>query len=236
MGYGRLRRLVTVELPLATPVIIAGLRIGVVASISLASVGQLIGVSSLGYLFIDGLQRSFPTEIYVGLFLVIVLALVCDLILVVVRRALHPAWHGPVAGLQWRRGGGRVSFFCYAWDWMTTGANWHGSGSIPQQLLAHLGYSALPLLIAALIAIPAGVAIGHRGGQARRRRDQRRQRLARHPHPRPADPAGRLPRLLHPHLAAAAGRAGHPADPHQRLRGRRRASTPASRTRPRAWA
>lgn len=90
MGYGPLRRLVTVELPLAVPVILAGLRVGVVASISLASIGQLIGVSSLGYLFIDGLQRSFPTEIYVGLVLVIALALVCDLILVAVRRALTP--------------------------------------------------------------------------------------------------------------------------------------------------
>ena len=90
MGYGPLRRLVTVELPLAIPVILAGLRVGVVASISLASVGQLIGVSSLGYLFIDGLQRSFPTEIYVGLVLVIALALACDLILVAVRRALTP--------------------------------------------------------------------------------------------------------------------------------------------------
>jgi osmoprotectant transport system permease protein len=90
MGYGWLRRLITVELPLATPVIIAGVRIGVVAGISLASVGQLIGVSSLGYLFIDGLQRSFPTEIWVGLFLVIVLALVCDLILIIIRRALTP--------------------------------------------------------------------------------------------------------------------------------------------------
>lgn len=90
MGYGELRRLVQVELPLATPVILAGLRVAVVSSISLASVGQLIGVSSLGYLFIDGLQRSFPTEIYVGLVLIIVLALTCDLVLVGVRRALTP--------------------------------------------------------------------------------------------------------------------------------------------------
>ncbi len=59
-----------------------------------------------------------------------------------------------------------MSFFNWAWDWVTTDANWHGSGSIPQQVLAHLGYSALPLLIAAAIAIPAGAAIGHRGGKA----------------------------------------------------------------------
>jgi osmoprotectant transport system permease protein len=64
-----------------------------------------------------------------------------------------------------------VSFFNWAWDWVTTDAYWHGtgwqgSGSIPQQLVAHLGYSALPFLIAALIAVPAGVAIGHRGGKA----------------------------------------------------------------------
>jgi osmoprotectant transport system permease protein len=90
MGYGPLRRLVAVELPLAVPVIIAGLRVGVVSGISLASIGQLIGVSSLGYLFIDGLQRSFPTEIYVGLVLVVLLALACDLILVAIGRVLTP--------------------------------------------------------------------------------------------------------------------------------------------------
>jgi osmoprotectant transport system permease protein len=56
-----------------------------------------------------------------------------------------------------------VSFFSYAWDWVTTSANWRGSDSIPQQFVAHLGYSGLPLLIAALIAIPAGVVIGHTG-------------------------------------------------------------------------
>jgi osmoprotectant transport system permease protein len=54
-----------------------------------------------------------------------------------------------------------MSFFGWAWDWVTQSANWQGSGSIPQQILAHLGYSGLPLLIATLIGIPAGVAIGH---------------------------------------------------------------------------
>lgn len=90
MGFGQLRRLVQVELPLAVPVVIAGLRIAVVSSISLASLGQLIGVSSLGYFFIDGLQRDFPTEIYVGLALTLLLALVCDVILVAARTVLTP--------------------------------------------------------------------------------------------------------------------------------------------------
>jgi osmoprotectant transport system permease protein len=56
-----------------------------------------------------------------------------------------------------------MSFFSYAWDWVTQGAHWHGQDSIPQQILAHLGYSGLALLVAAVIAIPAGVAVGHTG-------------------------------------------------------------------------
>jgi osmoprotectant transport system permease protein len=56
-----------------------------------------------------------------------------------------------------------MSFFSYAWDWLTQSANWHGSGSIPQQIVAHLGYSILPLVIATVIGIPAGAAIGHTG-------------------------------------------------------------------------
>jgi osmoprotectant transport system permease protein len=58
-----------------------------------------------------------------------------------------------------------MSFFSWAWDWITQSANWHGSDSIPQQVLAHVGYSGLSLLIAALIALPVGVLIGHRGGR-----------------------------------------------------------------------
>jgi osmoprotectant transport system permease protein len=95
MGFGPLRRLAQVELPLAAPVIIAGTRVATVSSISLVSVGQLIGVGGLGYLFTDGLDRDFPTEIYVGLILIIVLALACDLLLVLARRLLTP----------WQRGG-----------------------------------------------------------------------------------------------------------------------------------
>ncbi|HWG65567.1 MAG TPA: ABC transporter permease [Streptosporangiaceae bacterium] len=94
MGFGGFRRLARVELPLAVPIVIAGLRIALVSSISLASLGQLIGVSSLGYLFTDGFQRNFPTEIIVGLVLVILLALVGDFLLVSVRWLLTPWQRG----------------------------------------------------------------------------------------------------------------------------------------------
>ena len=90
MGFSPMRRLIRVELPLAVPVIIAGLRIAVVSSISLASVGQLIGVGSLGYFIVDGFQRDFSEEIWVGIVLIIVLALICDLLLVGVRRLATP--------------------------------------------------------------------------------------------------------------------------------------------------
>ena len=103
MGFGTLRRLVQVELPIAVPLVIAGLRIAVVSSISLASVGQLMGIYSLGYFFIDGYQRDFPTEIVVGLVLIIALALVCDVLLVGARRLLTP-WQPRRA----RRGNRRV--------------------------------------------------------------------------------------------------------------------------------
>jgi osmoprotectant transport system permease protein len=93
MGFGTWRRLVTVELPIAAPVIIGGLRVASVSSISLVSVGQLIGIGGLGYLFIDGEQRDFSTEIVTGIVLVVVLAFVVDAILVGVRRLLTPWQH-----------------------------------------------------------------------------------------------------------------------------------------------
>jgi len=105
MGFGEVRRLFQVELPMSTSVVIAGLRIAVVSSISLASVGQLIGVGSLGYFFIDGLQRDFPTEIYVAIALVLMLALLCDLLLVATGWLLTP-WQrgqrGQQVAMAWR--------------------------------------------------------------------------------------------------------------------------------------
>lgn len=90
MGYRPLRRLVTVELPAATPVVIAGLRVATVASISLATVASLVGTTTLGQLFIAGENSDFITEIVAGIVLVAFWALICDALLLVAGRLLAP--------------------------------------------------------------------------------------------------------------------------------------------------
>nr|WP_221474180.1 ABC transporter permease subunit [Planomonospora venezuelensis] len=90
MGFTPLRRLLGVELPIAVPVVLAGLRVATVSSISLVSVGALVGRGGLGYLFIDGWQRQFPTPIIAGIVLVVLLAGLADLLLVLAQRWLTP--------------------------------------------------------------------------------------------------------------------------------------------------
>lgn len=89
-GYSDAGRGLRVELPLAGPVLLAGLRVASVSTVSLVSVGALIGVSSLGSLFTDGFRRDFTTEIVVGVVATVVLALIFDLILVTAGRLLMP--------------------------------------------------------------------------------------------------------------------------------------------------
>ncbi|MFJ3790023.1 ABC transporter permease [Kitasatospora sp. NPDC090091] len=90
MGYGPWHRLTAVELPAAVPYLVAGLRVAAVSSISLASVGALIGRGGLGYLFMDGFQRTFTTPIVAGIALTAALALAVDLLLLGARRLLAP--------------------------------------------------------------------------------------------------------------------------------------------------
>jgi osmoprotectant transport system permease protein len=56
-----------------------------------------------------------------------------------------------------------MSFLTYAWNWLRQPAQWHGADAIPAHILEQIGYSGLSLLIAAVIALPLGVAIGHTG-------------------------------------------------------------------------
>jgi osmoprotectant transport system permease protein len=90
MGYGATRRLLRVELPLAVPAIVAGLRVAAVSTISLVSVGALVGSGGLGQLFTDGFQRDIPSEIRAGIIAVVVLAVLVDVVLVVGQRLATP--------------------------------------------------------------------------------------------------------------------------------------------------
>lgn len=81
MGYTRLRRFLVVDVRLATPTIVAGVRIAAVTTIGLVTVTALIGQGGYGALINDGLSRSFSTPIVVGATLSIALAILVDLLL-----------------------------------------------------------------------------------------------------------------------------------------------------------
>jgi osmoprotectant transport system permease protein len=88
-----------VELPLALPAIVTGIRIATVTTIGLVTVAALIGQGGLGALMLDGLNRDFRTPLTVGIVLSLGFAVVADLLLVLVLRVATP----------WRRGEGRRS-------------------------------------------------------------------------------------------------------------------------------
>jgi osmoprotectant transport system permease protein len=90
MGYTPLRRFLAVELPLSVPVVLAGLRVAAVSSISLVTVGAVIGFGGLGRMFTDGFQRDIPEEIITGIVLVLLIALIVDGLLLLLGRALTP--------------------------------------------------------------------------------------------------------------------------------------------------
>lgn len=89
-GYSPLARVMRVELPLAGPGLVSGVRVVTASTVSLISVGALIGVQSLGTLFTEGFQRAFPTEIIAGLVGTILLALLIDAALALLSRLTMP--------------------------------------------------------------------------------------------------------------------------------------------------
>lgn len=90
MGYTRTQILWRVELPLALPVIVAGVRVATITTIGLVTVTALIGQGGLGYFILIGIQRFFSTPLLVGAVLSVVLAVMADAALVLVQRALTP--------------------------------------------------------------------------------------------------------------------------------------------------
>jgi osmoprotectant transport system permease protein len=91
MGYTAAQRFWRVEVPIALPVIVAGLRIATVTTIGLVTVTTLIGLGGLGYLIVNGgIQRFFPTSIYTGVVLAVALAVVADVLFLALQRRLTP--------------------------------------------------------------------------------------------------------------------------------------------------
>jgi osmoprotectant transport system permease protein len=92
MGFGPLRRLLQVELPVAVPLIMAGTRVATVSNVSMVSIGSLLGFGGLGQLFTTyGIQLNFfLTAILAGVVLTVALAVTADTVLVGVQRTLTP--------------------------------------------------------------------------------------------------------------------------------------------------
>jgi osmoprotectant transport system permease protein len=94
MGYSDRQLLWRVEIPLALPVIIAGVRIATVTTIGLVTVTALIGQGGLGALILQGYRQDFPTPAYAGAVLSVVLAVLGDVMLLTIQRVLTP-WAKP---------------------------------------------------------------------------------------------------------------------------------------------
>lgn len=90
MGYTPARRLVGVELPLALPAIIAGIRIATVTTVGLVTVTGVIGLGGYGDFINSGLKRQFNTEIVVGGALAVLMAMTIDVLLLGAERVLTP--------------------------------------------------------------------------------------------------------------------------------------------------
>jgi osmoprotectant transport system permease protein len=90
MGYSGSRRLLSVELPLAVPSIMAGLRIAAVTLIGLVPIAALVGQGGLGTFMLDGFNRDFQTPLTVGTVLVVLIAILADALLLLLQRLVTP--------------------------------------------------------------------------------------------------------------------------------------------------
>ena len=90
LGYSRTRLLLRVELPLALPVIMAGLRIATVSTVALTTVGAVVAYGGLGNLLADGVNENFKAEVLAASVLCVLLAFALDALLVIAQRLMTP--------------------------------------------------------------------------------------------------------------------------------------------------
>ena len=155
MGYGPIRLLLTVELPLALPAAMAGLRIATVSAVSLVTVGAIVGFGGLGNLIYAGMNTYFKAQVLTASVLCVVIAVAADLLLLGVQRLLTP-WTraaGPAHEHPQRRLA-RGS---------PTRPHWSGDDGIWHRLTQHLVLTVVCLVISCLIALPVALVLGHLG-------------------------------------------------------------------------
>lgn len=107
LGHSRRAMFWRVDLPLAVPVLVSGLRVVVVSTVSLVTIGALIGVPSLGSLLTDGFQRGIAGEVWAGVIATVVLALALDFGVVLIGRLLTP-WAAAAAAASHGEAGART--------------------------------------------------------------------------------------------------------------------------------
>ncbi|MCL7378278.1 MULTISPECIES: ABC transporter permease [unclassified Streptomyces] len=90
MGYGPIRLLLTVELPLALPAAMAGLRIATVSAVSLVTIGAIVGYGGLGNLIYAGMNTFFKAQVLTASVLCVIIAVAADLLLLGLQRLLTP--------------------------------------------------------------------------------------------------------------------------------------------------
>jgi len=94
LGYGQGALLMRIELPLALPVLMAGLRVATVSTVALTTVGSLVAYGGLGNLIKDGVLTNFRAELFTASVLCVLLAVLLDVVLVLLQRALTPWTRG----------------------------------------------------------------------------------------------------------------------------------------------
>jgi osmoprotectant transport system permease protein len=94
LGYGSGRLLLKVEIPLATPVVMAGLRVATVSTVALTTVGSLVAAGGLGQLIKDGVTNNFRAELFTASALCVVIAIALDVLIVGLQWLTTPWTHG----------------------------------------------------------------------------------------------------------------------------------------------
>ena len=164
MGMSSMRRVWTVEFPLAVPYIMTGIRIAAVSTVGLVTVAAIIGQGGLGGLIFSGLRRAFWTPMTVGAALSIILALAIDAVLLLIGRWLTP-WqrrsrqrNGSVDGVPAQAAVPRdIGFF----EWFFDAGTWTGDNGILASLIDTVILCAAATAVAALVAVPIAAVLAH---------------------------------------------------------------------------